>query len=104
MTNKKRDFTIERNNGLERTVVGRDGQVHHPTAIKSGRDGRFSSKEEGKYRRAIEKAVAENSQTPSQTTRRRVKQENVIRMGPLEYDSFGLLPADGFGRLSSEDY
>lgn len=26
------------------------------------------------------------------------------RIGPLEYDAYGLLPADGFGRLSSDDY
>ena len=26
------------------------------------------------------------------------------RIGPFEFDSYGLLPADGFGRLSSEDY
>lgn len=26
------------------------------------------------------------------------------RVGPLEMDSFGLLPADGFGRLSADDY
>ncbi len=26
------------------------------------------------------------------------------RVGPLEMDAYGLLPADGLGRLSSEDY
>ena len=26
------------------------------------------------------------------------------RVGPLEWDDFGLLPSDGFGRLSADDY
>ena len=26
------------------------------------------------------------------------------RIGPLEWDDWGLLPADGFGRLSADDY
>ena len=32
------------------------------------------------------------------------KGNRVQRVGPLTYDSYGLLPADGLGRLSSEDY
>ena len=57
----KRDFTIQRRgqNQYERTVVGRDGQPHVMQADRRGRDGHFT--EEGRYRRAIEQAVALNS-------------------------------------------
>ena len=60
---KKRDFTIERSGGrMERTVVGIDGQKHvlDENIVKQGKDGHF--KDEGKYRSAIERAVAENKQ------------------------------------------
>ncbi len=55
---KKKDFTIQRRNGMERTVVGKDGQTHNPPADGQGKDGHFT--DEGQYRRAIERAVAEN--------------------------------------------
>ena len=54
----KKDFTVQRGNRLERTVVGKDGQTHHPPALKHGRHRHFT--DEGQYRRAIEQAVAEN--------------------------------------------
>ena len=56
----KRDYTIQRRgqNGYERTVVGRDGQTHVMSADRRGRDGQFT--DEGRYRRAIEQAVAQN--------------------------------------------
>ena len=54
----KRDFTIERDGRMERTVVGRDGQINRPPAVGQGRDGHFT--DEGEYRRAIDRAVAEN--------------------------------------------
>ena len=56
----KRDFTIQRGNRMERTVVGKDGQEHRPSAARQGRDGHFT--DEGLYRRAIEAAVRENQQ------------------------------------------
>ena len=73
----KREFTIQRGGRLERTIVGKTGQEHHPdpdghfTRIlgawagfldppKHGKDGHFT--DEGQYRRAIERAVAENTQ------------------------------------------
>ena len=54
----KRDFTIQRNGRMERTVVGIDGQTHVMDGNRRGRDGHFT--DEGEYRRAIEQAVAEN--------------------------------------------
>ncbi len=47
---------------MERTVVGIDGQKHvlDENIVKQGKDGHF--KDEGKYRRAIERAVDENKQ------------------------------------------
>lgn len=55
----KRDFTIQRGDKTERTVVGIDGQKHvYQDVDKKGRDGHFT--DEGEYRRAIEQAVAEN--------------------------------------------
>ncbi len=54
----KKDFTIQRGDRLERTVVGKGGQTHHPPAAKHGKHGHFT--DEGKYRRAIEQAKMEN--------------------------------------------
>ena len=54
----KKDFTIQRGDRLERTVVGRDGQAHVMDAQQHGRHGHFTN--EGEYRRAIEQAVAQN--------------------------------------------
>ena len=57
----KRDFTIQRRgNPMERTVVGKDGRIYRPPAVRQGKDGHFT--DEGQYRRAIEQAVAENKQ------------------------------------------
>lgn len=59
----KREYTIQRPDGRsERTIVGKTGQEYrypNPTN-KHGKDGHFT--DEGQYRRAIEKAVAENKQ------------------------------------------
>ena len=56
---KKRTFTIDRKGDLyERTIVGIDGQEHRDETEKKGEDGHFVR--EGPYRRAIERAVAEN--------------------------------------------
>ena len=55
---KKRDFTIQRGKQIERTVVGVDGQTHVMPGHKQGKDGHFT--DEGRYRRVIERAVAEN--------------------------------------------
>ncbi len=104
MIRRKWDFTIERGNGLERTVVGRDGQVHHPPAVREGRDGHFSSWEEWCYVQSITTAVRDNSQQSSQVTPNSVGRTQVIEIGPFQLDSFGILPSDGYGRLSSEDY
>ena len=109
MPNPKRkwDFTIERRNGLERTVVGRDGQIHHPTPNGPGKHGAFTANQEGEYRRSIDNAVNSNSTNrhTSQPNNRATQQGvPVIQIGPLQYDSYGILPADGYGRLSSEDY
>ena len=101
-TIKKWDFTIERGKDIERTVVGRDGQLHHPEPNGRGRDGHFTTGQEGEYRRKIESAVAANAGKRNRPTS--VKRNRVIRVGPLESDDWGLLPSDGFGRLSSEDY
>ena len=100
----KRDFTIAYPGGhMERTVVGKDGQVHHPPLRKGkdgqclvGKHGHFTDEEE--YRRAVEQAAADNRQLAVS------RSPGHWAIGPLEFDSFGLLPADGFGRLSSEDY
>lgn len=55
----KYEFTILRPDGrLERTVVGRNGHAHVLLATQHGRDGHFT--DEGEYRRAIERATAEN--------------------------------------------
>lgn len=54
----KKDFTIQRSNQLERTVVGKDGQKHVMDGQQHGRHGHFTN--EGRYRRAIDQAVAEN--------------------------------------------
>ena len=61
MAARKYDFTIDRRDGRrERTVVGKTGRQHHPDAAGPGRDGHFT--DEGQYRRAIECAVARNTQ------------------------------------------
>ncbi len=59
MAGKKKEFTIQRGNRLERTVVGIDGQTHVVEAAKQGKHGHFT--DEGQYRRAIEATVKENS-------------------------------------------
>lgn len=55
---QKRVFTIARGKRRERTIVGKDGQKHVLPATEKGKDGHFT--DEGRYRRAIEKAVDEN--------------------------------------------
>lgn len=59
--NRTRYFTIQRKGdaSYELTVVGKDGQKHTMGRIKKGKDGHFT--DEGQYRNAIERAVAENS-------------------------------------------
>ena len=59
--NRSRYFTIQRKGSptYELTVVGKDGQEHTLERIKKGKDGHFT--DEGRYRRAIEQAVAQNS-------------------------------------------
>ena len=62
----RKDFTIQRPDGrMERTVVGKDGQVHSIPARQKpggewqvGKHGHFT--DEGEYRRAIEQAAADN--------------------------------------------
>ena len=54
----KKDFTIQRGNRLERTVVGQDGQSHVMEGQKHGKNGHFT--DEGQYRRAIEQAKKAN--------------------------------------------
>ncbi len=59
----KKDFTIQRKGQttFERTVIGKTGQTYtYQNVTKKGKDGHFT--DEGKYRRAIEQAVRENSQ------------------------------------------
>ena len=64
---KKREFTVQRPDGRsERTIVGKTGQEYrypNPTN-KHGKDGHFT--DEGQFRRAIERAVAENTRSKSQ--------------------------------------
>ena len=69
MAKKKREFTIDRSDGrVELKVVGITGIEHGPYEArknksgkyKKGRDGHFTGKEEGEYRRAIEEAVKAN--------------------------------------------
>ena len=55
---RKKDFTIQRGERIERTVVGVDGQTHVMPGNKRGKHGHFTS--EGPYRRAIEAAVQAN--------------------------------------------
>lgn len=59
---QKKDFTIQRGDRIERTVVGVDGQKHVMPGHKRGKNGHFTS--EGPYRRAIETAVQENRGWP----------------------------------------
>ena len=61
-----------------------------------GKDGHFTS--EAAHYLAVQEAVANNQRYGS------ARREQPFKVGTLEFDSFGLLPADGFGRLSSEDY
>ncbi len=58
---EKKSFSIDRNGKVERTTVGATGQKHVDTEGKQGRNGHF--KDEGQYRRAIEKAVKDNSRS-----------------------------------------
>ena len=62
----RKDFTIRRPDGrIERTVVGKDGQVH-PVPARKGQDGHWLGGkhgqfiDEGEYRRAIEQAASDN--------------------------------------------
>ena len=55
---QKKDFTMQRDDRMERTVVGIDEQTHVMEGQRQGRDGHFT--DEGAYRRAIERAVREN--------------------------------------------
>ena len=59
MAGKKKEFTIQRGIQMERTVVGIDGQKHVVPPKGEGKDGHFT--DEGKYRQAIDSAVAANS-------------------------------------------
>ena len=54
----KKEFTIQRGNQIERTVMGVDDHAHVMAGPKRGEDGHFTS--EGPYRRAIEAAVEAN--------------------------------------------
>ena len=45
---RKHDFTIQRGDRRERTVVSIDGQPHVMSTDKKGRDGHFT--DEGQYR------------------------------------------------------
>ena len=102
---KEWDFTIERGGVLERTVVGMDGQVRHPPPDGYGKDQHFSAKEERTYRQIIDAAIVANGGTPPRPKRRRSRHSQADPEGAsLSYDGFGILPADGMGRLSSEDY
>lgn len=102
---KEWDFTIERGGVLERTVVDTDGQVHHPPPNGHGKDHHFSANEERTYRQIIDAAIVANGGTPPQRKRRRRRHGKADPEGAsLAYDDFGILPADGLGRLSSEDY
>ena len=57
---KKYDYTIQRGARIERTVVGITGMTHvYQDVDRKDRDGHFT--DEGQYRRAIEKAVSENT-------------------------------------------
>lgn len=65
MADRKKEFTIQRGNRWERTVVGIDGHVHtmEPArhgdgSYKYGRNGHFTDKRQ--YDRAIGKAVRIN--------------------------------------------
>ena len=55
---ERKYFTIQRDNHIEQTVVGIDGQTHVMAVTRHGRHGHFT--DEGQYRRAIEQAAAEN--------------------------------------------
>ena len=55
---ERKEFTIQRGDRIERTIVGIDGQTHVMDGTRPGRDGHFT--DEGQYRRAIEQAAAEN--------------------------------------------
>ena len=55
---RRKYFTIQRGDRMEQTVVGVDGQTHVMEGGRQGRDGHFT--DEGRYRRAIEQAAAEN--------------------------------------------
>ena len=102
---KEWDFTIERGGVLERTVVGIDCQVHHPPPNGHGKDQHFSAKEERTYRQIIDAAIVANGGTPARPKRRRSRHSQADPEGAsLSYDGFGILPADGMGRFSSEDY
>ena len=71
MAKKKREFTIERGSGrgYDRTIVGKDGKKQGPYPARKnkqgeemkGRDGHFTSRQEGGYRDAIERAEKANS-------------------------------------------
>lgn len=61
MGKRKREFTIDPGGRLERTIVGVTGQVHVLEANGPGKDGHFQYRQEGEYRRAMGKAVEENS-------------------------------------------
>lgn len=59
---RKREFTIDRGGGRkERTVVGVTGQKHLLEFKGPGKDGHFQYWQESEYRRAIERAVEDNS-------------------------------------------
>lgn len=55
---QKKNFTMQRGDRMERTVVSIDGQTHVMDGQRRGRDDHFT--DEGAYRRAIERAVREN--------------------------------------------
>lgn len=56
---RKWEFTIQRSDHLERTIIGVDGRTHVLRATRHGTDGHFNN--EGQYRRAIEDKVKLNS-------------------------------------------
>ena len=59
MAKQRKRYSIDRRDHIERTVVGVDGRKHVYEGDKKGSSGHFT--DEGEYRRAIEKAVKQNS-------------------------------------------
>lgn len=103
--------TINLQDGMdfEETIIGDDGSISTRRTSDYGKNGHY--KNNGEYRKAIERfrqralnRTRSTNKSPQAKDKVKQNKQKSKKSPVLQYDSFGLLPADGLGRLSKEDY